>query len=105
MARRHPTQETADAAIIATFPTATDDPMNAWFAEGTAVQPWWIEHLEESERAIRRLRLQLQASLDADPRRCGHCELPIAGRSDRKFCSDRCRVAAHRRQRATGGRP
>ncbi|MGO9421175.1 hypothetical protein [Roseiarcus sp.] len=27
---------------------------------------------------------------------CAHCGAPVVGRSDRKFCSDKCRVAAHR---------
>ena len=34
-------------------------------------------------------------------RRCSHCGKPLAGhRIDVRYCSDRCRVAAHRAQRA-----
>jgi hypothetical protein len=29
---------------------------------------------------------------------CAHCGEPLTGRSDRKFCSGKCRVAAHREQ-------
>lgn len=41
-----------------------------------------------------------RARLKARPRpasTCDHCRAPLAGRSDRRFCSVRCRVAAHRR--------
>lgn len=97
MARRHPSQQDADGQIAA-LPLDLEDPMHVWFAPGVEVQPWWLDHLAEHERATRRLRLRLQASLDANPRTCGNCGDPLAGRTDRRFCSDRCRVAAHRRK-------
>lgn len=31
---------------------------------------------------------------------CGRCTRPMSGRRDRRYCSDRCRVAAYRAQRA-----
>jgi hypothetical protein len=37
------------------------------------------------------------------PTTCAHCSAPLTGRSDRRFCSGKCRTAAHRR-RSEGGR-
>ena len=37
-----------------------------------------------------------------DVRRCSRCCQPIAGRADARFCSTRCRVAAHRAGRSSG---
>ena len=33
---------------------------------------------------------------------CGWCTRPMSGRRDRHFCSDRCRVAAHRARKRVG---
>ena len=67
------------------------------------IEPWMIEELAKGERSIRRYRLHLEALLADEPRTCARCRQPIAGRADRKFCSDACRIAAHRvkRRRAT----
>jgi hypothetical protein len=32
-------------------------------------------------------------------RRCGNCDRTLSGRVDKRFCSDRCRVTAHRARR------
>src|SRR4051812_23939004 len=61
------------------------------------VEPWWVDHLAASERAIRELRHRIEAlTTDHHQRTCNQCGMPISGRSDRKFCSDACRIKAHR---------
>lgn len=56
--------------------------------------PMWIERLKGAEVGLHQWRLQLEALLSE--RRCATCSGPVAGRSDRVYCSARCRVAAHR---------
>lgn len=52
--------------------------------------------LREAERRVRLLRRQVEDQLSGvGPRACAQCRRPLAGRPDRKFCSDRCRQAAH----------
>ncbi len=60
------------------------------------IEPWMIDELAKSERSLRRWRLHLEALLADEPRMCARCRKPMAGRADRKFCSDECRIAAHR---------
>ncbi|MGH9187587.1 MAG: hypothetical protein ACRD0U_17520, partial [Acidimicrobiales bacterium] len=64
-----------------------------WDIEGVAqldIEPWWLEHLAEAERSIRRLRGQLEALSQDSPRTCEQCGTPIGGRADRRYCSDLC---------------
>ena len=63
------------------------------------VEPWWIEELVKAEQSIRRLRTQLEALAAESPRTCARCRQPMGGRADRKYCSDRCRIEAHRSRR------
>jgi len=60
------------------------------------VQEWWVDKLREAERSIRDLRVQLEARLVGNDRRCLRCGKRVAGRADKKYCSDRCRIEAHR---------
>lgn len=79
-------------------------PYTAAHFERLTVEPWMIDHLAKAETTVRDLRHQLEAHLTKSPRRCARCGDPIGGRSDRRFCSDRCRIAAHletKRQSAT----
>lgn len=65
------------------------------------VEPWMIEELKKAEAGVRRLRRQLEARLAAGPARlCPRCRKPVIGRADRTYCSDGCRIAAHRRRHA-----
>lgn len=59
------------------------------------VEPWMVAELVKAETAVRGFRHQLEAQLSDEPRRCDRCGEPIGGRSDRRFCSDRCRIEAH----------
>jgi predicted nucleic acid-binding Zn ribbon protein len=60
-----------------------------------------IALLREAEARIRHLRRQAEDQLaGAEPRPCARCSWPVTGRADRRFCSDRCRKAAHRRRPA-----
>ena len=67
------------------------------------IEPWMVEELAKGERLTRRYRLHLEALLADEPRTCARCQQPIAGRADRRFCSDACRIAAHhaKQRRAT----
>lgn len=45
----------------------------------------------------------VRAAIDDYRPGCGWCTRPMTGRRDRQFCSDRCRVAAHRARRTAKG--
>lgn len=60
----------------------------AWMVEGLTA------HISELSRFRRRLR---DAGQPADAvRRCAVCGEPVHGRVDKRFCSAKCRVVAHR---------
>ena len=56
----------------------------------------WIADLRKGEAAVRRLRQRLEALRDDAKRQCDQCGRPLIGRADARYCSDRCRVQAHR---------
>jgi hypothetical protein len=56
----------------------------------------WVEQLRTAETVVRELRVRLEQIEAGTVRRCGRCGKSIAGRSDRKYCSDKCRIDAHR---------
>jgi hypothetical protein len=63
-------------------------------------EPWMAAELRKAETAIRQLRCQVEERLAPERYRpCAYCRGPVAGRADRKYCSDRCRQAAHRLRR------
>lgn len=66
-------------------------------ADRITVEPWMVDRLREGEAQLRRLRLQIERRLvEGQEQLCAQCRRPIVGRTDRKFCSNRCRQAAHR---------
>ena len=66
-------------------------------------EPWMVDELRKGEAAVRRLRRQLEQRLAGEkPRGCARCGHPVTGRPDRKYCSDRCRQAAHQLRQAGG---
>jgi hypothetical protein len=65
------------------------------------IEPWMADELRRGESAVRRLRIQVEQQLAGErPRGCARCGHPVTGRADRKYCSDRCRQAAHQHRRA-----
>ena len=57
----------------------------------------WIAKFRDGEAALRKLRLRVDALRDGEALpECQHCGESFAGRSDARYCSTRCRVAAHR---------
>lgn len=54
-----------------------------------------VKDLRKGERDLRTFRLSIEARLPGS-RTCEHCDEPVVGRSDRRYCSTRCRVRAHR---------
>jgi hypothetical protein len=58
----------------------------------------WVADLRKGEADLRSFRLQVEALRSV--RKCGACGEPLAGRSDRRYCSSRCRVRAHRESKA-----
>lgn len=66
-------------------------------ADRITIEPWMVDSLREGEARLRRLRLQIEQHLAGQRgQSCAQCRRPIVGRTDRKFCSNRCRQAAHR---------
>ncbi|MFZ6003791.1 MAG: hypothetical protein ACOYXM_07620 [Actinomycetota bacterium] len=63
---------------------------------GAEVKPWMADALRSGEAGLRRLRRQVEARLADVERRCTHCGREVAGRADRLYCSNRCKVAACR---------
>lgn len=65
----------------------------------TAVE-WdeWVENVRAGESAMRDLRLRIEALRDNNGvlPECETCGGEFTGRSDARYCSTRCRVAAHR---------
>jgi len=57
-----------------------------------------VESLRERESELRKERLRLEALRDNAGLlpECERCGVEFVGRSDARFCSTRCRVAAHR---------
>jgi hypothetical protein len=53
--------------------------------------------LSDVDRALRQERLRRRKAWRA----CGRCGQAFLGRGDARFCSARCRVAAHRAGRAS----
>lgn len=66
---------------------------------GTSAEPWMIDELREAEASIRHLRSLLEDQLAGARRRCGECGNTMAGRSDRVYCSPKCRQAGYRSRR------
>jgi hypothetical protein len=65
---------------------------------GAEVDEPTVALLREAETRVRHLRQQAENQLaGAEPRPCARCGGSVTGRADRRFCSDRCRKAAHRR--------
>lgn len=64
-----------------------------------------VESLRERESELRKERLRLEALRDNAGLlpECEHCGAEFVGRSDARFCSTRCRVAAHRAQKKAEG--
>ena len=57
----------------------------------------WIRNLRAGEAGLRAMRLRVEALRDGEALpECQHCGESFAGRSDARYCSTRCRVAAHR---------
>lgn len=57
----------------------------------------WIKGLRRRETVYRSARLRLEALRAGEVLPvCAQCGETIAGRSDARYCSTRCRVAAHR---------
>jgi len=62
----------------------------------------WLRALDDVERAAKRTRDFLAEIVREDWRRCENCRARlVTGRSDARYCSSRCRVAAHRKLKAT----
>jgi hypothetical protein len=59
-----------------------------------------VEHLRQAEKSARGLRGLLESELEDDHRLCLTCRRPVTGKASRLYCSDRCRVRAHRSRRA-----
>jgi hypothetical protein len=60
---------------------------------------YYIETLRVGEAEVRKLRKRLEALQAGVEKVCARddCQHPVAGRSDARYCSDRCRIHAHRR--------
>jgi hypothetical protein len=58
--------------------------------------PWMIQALRVTETHARELRRALEGTLARDRRTCPVCDTAVTGRSDRVYCSARCRTRAHR---------
>ena len=57
----------------------------------------WLEAFRTAEAGMRRARLRLEALQAGEVLpECEQCGETIVGRSDARYCSTRCRVAAHR---------
>ena len=57
----------------------------------------WVEAFRTAEAGMRRARLRLEALQAGEVLpECEQCGETIVGRSDARYCSTRCRVAAHR---------
>lgn len=68
-------------------------------AEGVADYEWndWLDGLRRRETVYRNARLRLEALRSGEVLpECEQCGETIVGRSDARYCSTRCRVAAHR---------
>lgn len=55
-----------------------------------------VDELRQIETSVRAVRQRLEALQTGQPRTCPVCLGPVVGRSDRVYCSARCRTAAHR---------
>lgn len=65
-----------------------------------------IAEAREKEAEQRQHRLRLEALRDSGlVPECEHCEGEFVGRADARFCSTRCRVAAHRARVKAGHTP
>lgn len=55
-----------------------------------------VRRLREMETRLRRFRKRLEALQAGDDRKCPACGKPVAGRTDKVYCSTACRIRAHR---------
>jgi uncharacterized C2H2 Zn-finger protein len=68
-------------------------------ASDVTAEQWdeWAEGLRRREAVYREARLRLEALRDGEVLpECEQCGETFVGRSDARYCSTRCRVAAHR---------
>lgn len=78
---------------------ALDAAMAGLSAADVTAEDWdeWGEGLRRREAVYRRARLRLEALRAGEVLpECEQCGETIVGRSDARYCSTRCRVAAHR---------
>jgi len=60
----------------------------------------WDADLTVAIRGLSQLRAEVRAELEGEQgRSCTNCGGSMSGRADRRYCSNRCRQAAHRRVR------
>jgi hypothetical protein len=102
MARKTPQQRLENIVLRAS--TWADSERVGWppgFWDETTVEPWMIEAMRNGEAAMRRFRDELERRLSGEARTCEgpNCRRPVYGRADKTFCSDKCRIQAHRKRR------
>ena len=81
--------------VLDTITSSPDVPDAALIAlaDRTDVEVW-SDRLEQIERGVRRLRGRILAA--SSGRHCEHCFTALASTPTARFCSPRCRLAAHR---------